>query len=150
MEPWGTPARIYSKPNLKHTRLARQLMVKMVNSDVLFDTGKQQYLYETMVNLTISVPNTKSWYSRSLNVLSGFKRWPAELALSRPLPPTFSPFAVWQCLCLYVTYTLQSSMVWYPWFTLNITKQMTTIRRKNTPTCEMGILCFHRYNYVDL
>lgn len=66
-------------------------MVKMVNSDVLFDTGKQLFLYETMVNLTISVPITKGWHSRLLNVLSSCKRWPAELALSPPSLPLLLP-----------------------------------------------------------
>lgn len=57
-------------------------------------------------------------------------------------PPLAPPFAVWQCLCLYVTYTLQSSMVWYPWFTLNITKQMTTIRRKTQQHVKWGFYAF--------
>lgn len=59
--------------------------------------------------------------------------------------PLCSPFAVWQCLCLYVTYTLQSLMVWYSWFTLNIRKQVTTMRRKkkkNLPHAKWGFYAF--------
>lgn len=70
--------------NLKHTVLAQHSMVKIVISDVLFDTRKQKYLYKTLGNWIISVPVPASWLSRSSYVLSDFKRLPAELTLSRP------------------------------------------------------------------
>ena len=113
-EPWGTPARIFFlKPNSKHRCPALHLMVKMVNSDVLFDTGKQLFLYETMVNLTISVPITKGWHSRLLNVLSGCKRWPAELALSRPsLPPSLAPPLPFDSVCVCMWHT-PYSLRWF-------------------------------------
>lgn len=79
-------------------------------SDVLFDTGKQLYVYETLVNLTISVPATKSWYSRSLNVFSGFKRWSSRtcavpsLSSHRLLLLPFDSV----CVCMWHTpYSLQ-------------------------------------------
>lgn len=59
-------------------------MVKIVISNVLFDTGKKMYLYKTLEDWSTSVPAPTNWLSRSFYVLSDLKRVPAEVTLSHP------------------------------------------------------------------
>lgn len=129
-EPLGAPAGSDSASAAARVRLYTWRWKRRKRSNA----GEQLCVNTSLVNLTETVPTTKRWHSGWLNIPSGFKKWPAELAPSLPVPPSSlpldAPLCRWQCLCLYATYTLQSSMVWYPWFTLNITKLMTTIRRK--------------------
>lgn len=82
-EPLGAPAGSDSASAAARVRLYTWRWKRRKRSNA----GEQLCVNTSLVNLTETVPTTKRWHSGWLNIPSGFKKWPAELAPSLPAPP---------------------------------------------------------------
>lgn len=102
-EPLGAPAGSDSASAAARVRLYTWRWKRRKRENA----GEQLCVNTSLVNLTETVPTTKRWHSGWLNIPSGFKKWPAELAPSLPVPPSPPPspsmplFAVDSvCVCM--------------------------------------------------
>lgn len=149
-EPLGAPAGSDSASAAARVRLYTWRWKRRKRSNA----GEQLCVNTSLVNLTETVPTTKCWHLGWLNIPSGFKKWPAELAPSLPAPPPpllppprcpSLPLTVSVFVCD-IHLTVFDGLIPMIYFEYNETND----HNKEKKTQQHAILCFHRYNYVDL